>query len=80
MYATYICFILILVIGLKKQQGGCMLVITRKQNQTILINGDTEIRISAINGNEVKIGISAPEDVDVVRGELLQENRNVLIK
>ncbi len=43
-----------------------MLVITRKQEETIIINGDIEIVITAINGKEVKVGINAPEDVDIV--------------
>ena len=36
-----------------------MLVITRKQNETILINGDIEIVIKAINGNEDRVGNNA---------------------
>lgn len=55
-------------------QVGNVPVITRKQDQTILINSNIEIFISAINENEVKVGVNTTEDVEDVRGELVDEN------
>lgn len=47
-----------------------MLVLSRKKNQTILIDGGIEVQILQTRGGIVKVGISAPDDVRIVRGEL----------
>ena len=47
-----------------------MLVLARKLEQTIVINENIEIRVLNIKGNQIKLGITAPVDVPVVRGEL----------
>ena len=47
-----------------------MLVLARKQEETIVINENIEIRVLNIKGNQIKLGITAPVDVPVVRGEL----------
>ncbi|MFC1759710.1 carbon storage regulator [Planctomycetota bacterium] len=49
-----------------------MLVLSR-EDETILIGDDIEIRILRIAGRSVKIGLQAPDDVKIVRGELLTE-------
>ena len=50
-----------------------MLAITGRLNETIKVDNDIKIVITAIQGKEVKLGINAPEDVDIVRGELYRE-------
>jgi carbon storage regulator len=47
-----------------------MLVLTRKKNESLIIAGDIEIEILAIDGEQVKIGIKAPKDVDIHRKEV----------
>ena len=47
-----------------------MLVLSRKQNQTIRINDDIVITVTQIKGQQVRIGIDAPQDVSISRGEL----------
>lgn len=47
-----------------------MLVLTRKLNEQILIGDDIKITLIRVRGNSVRIGIEAPRDVRVVRGEL----------
>lgn len=47
-----------------------MLVLTRRTDETILIDGRIEIQVVRIKGNTVRIGIRAPEDVKILRGEL----------
>ncbi len=47
-----------------------MLVLSRKKNETILIDGKIEIQVVQIQGNKVRIGINAPQDVRILRGEL----------
>ena len=47
-----------------------MLVLSRKKNQTIIIDGKIEIEVLKIKGNTIRIGVTAPRDVKVLRGEL----------
>lgn len=55
-----------------------MLIITRKKGQSLMIGDDIEITISRIDDGSVKIGINAPENVTILRKELLEavENEN----
>jgi carbon storage regulator len=48
-----------------------MLVLSRKTDESIWIDGDVEITALAVNGNRVKLGIGAPDSVRIVRTELL---------
>ena len=49
-----------------------MLVLARKENQTIAL-GTSIVRIIEIRGSIVRLGIEADRDVQIVRGELLAE-------
>ena len=50
-----------------------MLILTRKAEQGIVIDGHVVVRLLAIDGERVKIGIEAPRSVSVLREELLVE-------
>ncbi len=50
-----------------------MLVLTRKVNESIRIGDDILVRVVEIKGNQVRLGIEAPEDVKVYREELYQK-------
>lgn len=50
-----------------------MLVLTRKQNQEILIGENVKITVLKMKGNTVRLGIEAPREISVVRGELNRE-------
>lgn len=47
-----------------------MLVLSRKEGERIVIGEGITLVVSRIAGNRVSIGIEAPKDVTVVRGEL----------
>lgn len=49
-----------------------MLVLTRRVNETIVINGDIHVTIIGTKGNQVKIGVDAPKHVSVNRLEIEQ--------
>jgi carbon storage regulator len=50
-----------------------MLILARKENQSIMIGDNIEITIVNIKGDHVKIGIAAPTDVKVYRKEIFEE-------
>ncbi len=56
-----------------------MLVLTRKPNEAIMIGDDIEITILSVEGEQIKLGINAPKNVDIHRKEIYlsiqQENR-----
>ncbi len=47
-----------------------MLVLTRKHQQQIRIGGNITITVLRVKGNTVRLGIEAPRNIRVVRGEL----------
>lgn len=49
-----------------------MLVVTRKKGQSIMIGDDIEIIVSKLDDGSVKLGISAPSDMDILRKELYE--------
>lgn len=50
-----------------------MLVLTRKVSEQILIGEDIEITVVRISHDSVRIGISAPRGLVVIRKELQQD-------
>ena len=53
-----------------------MLVLRRKVGESIVLAGVIHISVLAVEGERVKIGISAPPDVSIVREELLRTTAN----
>ena len=47
-----------------------MLVITRKKDESLLIGDDIEIKIVNVEDGSVKLAISAPRDVTILRKEV----------
>jgi carbon storage regulator len=47
-----------------------MLVLSRKAQQAVVINGDIRITVLSIEGSRVRIGIEAPKHIPVLREEL----------
>ncbi len=44
-----------------------MLVLTRRSNESVIINDDIHIAVLDIRGNQVRLGIKAPKDIPVHR-------------
>lgn len=50
-----------------------MLVLSRKESETICLGDDIKITVVRVNKDRVRIGIDAPADVHVLRGELVNK-------
>ena len=51
-----------------------MLVLSRKLEEAIMIGSGVTVRILEIKGDRVKLGLTAPAAVSIMRGELLAAN------
>ena len=49
-----------------------MLVLSRKRNESIVINDDVMITVVEIRGDRVRLGIEAPKEVPVHRREIFE--------
>lgn len=47
-----------------------MLALSRKKNESLVINNNIEITVLEIKGEQVKIGITAPKEIPVYRKEV----------
>ena len=54
---------------------GIMLVLSRKHSEQILIGKDITITVVRISPTVVQLGIDAPADINIARGELLDDGK-----
>ena len=47
-----------------------MLILTRREGETLKIGDDIEVTVLSVKGNQVRLGITAPEEVAVHREEI----------
>ena len=47
-----------------------MLALSRRKNESLVINNNIEITVLDVKGDQVKLGISAPREVPVYRKEI----------
>lgn len=47
-----------------------MLILTRRIDESLIINDNVKLTILGVKGNQVRIGIEAPKDVSVHRQEI----------
>lgn len=52
-----------------------MLVLSRKKNESIVINDDIHIVVVEIRGDKVRLGVEAPKEVPVHRNEVYEAIR-----
>lgn len=48
-----------------------MLVLSRRTNETLVIDNNIRFTVLSVHGNQVRIGIEAPEDVVILREEII---------
>jgi carbon storage regulator len=49
-----------------------MLILTRRVTESLKIGNDVTVTIIGIKGNQVRVGVSAPKDVEVHREEIFE--------
>ncbi|CAH2211882.1 carbon storage regulator CsrA [Tepidibacter aestuarii] len=61
-----------------------MLILGRKLDESIIIDGNIEIKIIGISDGKVKVGIEAPKEVEILRKEVkeavVNENKEAVGK
>ena len=57
-----------------------MLILTRKEGESINIGNDITITVLGVSGQQVRIGTSAPKDIPVHRDEITQRIQASLSK
>ena len=50
-----------------------MLILTRQENQSIMIGDNVEITVVEVRGGKVRIGIDAPSEVQILRKEIYED-------
>lgn len=56
-----------------------MLVLSRKNFESIIINDNITVQVVSIQGDKVKLGVTAPKEIPVHREEVqakIKENKN----
>ncbi|MCK6075680.1 carbon storage regulator CsrA [Paenibacillus silvae] len=60
-----------------------MLVLSRKKGESVIVDNNIVITILSVEGENIKVGISAPKDVDIYRKEIFdsigQNNQNAVM-
>lgn len=47
-----------------------MLILTRKDGETLMVGDDIQVQVLGVKGNQVRLGVNAPKDVTVHREEI----------
>jgi carbon storage regulator len=56
------------------REESAMLVLTRKLNESVIIDGGIEIMVVAVRGNKVRLGFRAPAEVAIQRSERVSDD------
>ena len=50
-----------------------MLILTRKVGESLIIDGKITVTVKSVKGNQVRLGVDAPDDVRIFREEVLRQ-------
>ena len=50
-----------------------MLTLSRKKNESLIVNNNIEVTVLDIKGDQVKIGISATKEIPIYRKEIYMQ-------
>lgn len=51
-------------------RGRLMLILTRRVGETLVVGDDVTVTVLGVKGNQVRLGVNAPDDVSVHRQEI----------
>jgi len=51
-----------------------MLVLTRRKEESVFINGNIKVTVLGVDRGYVTLGFEAPDDVEIMREELLERD------
>ena len=57
-----------------------MLILQRKPGESLVIGGDISITVVSVEGGRVRLAISAPQDVPILRSELVAANKDSAVE
>jgi carbon storage regulator len=57
-----------------------MLILTRKFNEEIKIGSEITVKVLSISDGQVKLGITAPDIIEIFRGEIYEKVKQVTIE
>jgi carbon storage regulator len=49
-----------------------MLILSRRINETVIINSHVKVHVLAVQGQHIKLGFEAPKDVEIHRKEIFE--------
>jgi carbon storage regulator len=55
------------------QEGAAMLVLSRLNQQSIMIGHDIEVKVVDVRGDKVRLGFVAPKSVEILRREIYDQ-------
>jgi carbon storage regulator len=55
-----------------------MLILTRKIGESIIINDDIQVKIVDVQGGQVRVGIQAPDAVEIYRQEIYNKIHGIV--
>jgi carbon storage regulator len=65
------------IVAIRSSEGDAMLLLTRKLNEEIRIGANVRVTILEVQGNRVRLGLTAPDDTEIRRGEIFpNQDRN----